>query len=495
MKRALFSLVAAAMLAPAAAQAQVTYDRLLKAEQEPQNWLTYSGTYKSHRYSPLTQITPANVKNLDLQWVFQVRSLGASDKFEATPLVVDGVMYTVSPPNDVVALDAITGRVFWRYNHAVAPAARVCCGRVNRGLAILGDRVFMGTIDGRVLALNAKTGAVEWNVAIGRPEAGYSVTVAPLVIKDKLILGPAGGEYGIRGFILALDPKDGKELWRFNTVPGPGEPGHDTWGGDSWMRGGGPIWTTGSYDPELNLTYWGVGNPGPDWNGDARPGDNLYTESVIALDPDTGTLKWHYQFTPHDEFDYDSTQIPVLADIQWQGSPRKVMLWANRNGIWYVIDRTTGQFLQGKPFTTVNWVDGFDAKGRPNKVLHPTPGGHPDLPEQPGGDQLVLAVVQPAHRLVLHPDLGGHLLDLPQDAGCRLSALHRGAAVHRHVPDDGGAGAGAAADQRSPAAGRLRLHSGVRPQIGRAQVGIQDGRRHRQRCAVDGIRPRIRRRP
>jgi alcohol dehydrogenase (cytochrome c) len=210
------------------------------------------------------------------------------------------------------------------------------------------------------------------------------VTVAPLVVKDKLIIGPAGGEYGIRGFISALDPKDGKELWRFNTIPAPGEPGSETWSGDAWMRGGGPIWTTGSYDPELNLTYWGVGNPGPDWNGDGRPGDNLYSDSVIALDPDTGKLKWHYQFTPHDEFDYDATQIPVLADMQWQGSMRKVMLWANRNGMWYVIDRTNGQFLQGKPFTKVNWLEGFDAKGRPNKVLHPTQEGTLIYPNNQG---------------------------------------------------------------------------------------------------------------
>ncbi len=384
MKRlALLTLVLAGTVTHTAQQ-PVTSDRILAAEKEPQNWLTYSGSYKSQRHTPLTQITPGNVDDLELQWVFQVRSLGASDKFEATPLVVDGVLYTVSPPNDVVALDAVTGRQFWRYNHANAQTARVCCGRVNRGLAILGNRLFMGTIDGRVLALNAKTGALEWNVSIDRPEAGYSITVAPLVVKDKLILGPAGGEYGIRGYILALDPNTGKELWRFYTVPGPGEPGNETWAGESWKTGGGPIWTTGSYDPELNLTYWGVGNPGPDWNGDGRLGDNLYTESVIALDPDTGALKWHYQFTPHDEFDYDSTQVPVLADIQWQGKPRKVVMFANRNGVFYVLDRATGEFLKAAPFTMVNWVDGWDAKGRPNKVRHPTPEGTQIFPNNQG---------------------------------------------------------------------------------------------------------------
>ena len=385
-KRVLLLALLAATATVGAQQQPVTSARIERAEQEPHNWLTYSGSYNGRRYSPLDQITPANVKNLDLQWVFQVRSLGASDKFEATPIVVDGVMYTVSPPNDVVALDAVTGRVFWRYNHAVAPAARVCCGRVNRGVAILGNRVFMGTIDGKVIALNAKTGAVDWTIDIVRPESGYALTVAPLVVKDKLIVGPAGGEYGIRGFISALDPNNGKELWRFYTIPEPGKPGSETWegGGDAWMRGGGPIWTTGSYDPETNLTYWGVGNPGPDWNGDSRPGDNLYTESVVALDADTGQLKWHYQFTPHDEFDYDATQVPVLADIDFQGKPRKVLMTANRNGVFYVLDRTTGEFLLAKPFVKVNWVDGWDAKGRPNKILHPTPEGTLVYPNNQG---------------------------------------------------------------------------------------------------------------
>jgi alcohol dehydrogenase (cytochrome c) len=366
------------------AQQPVTSARIQASAKEPQNWLTYSGHYNGQRYSPLDQITAANVKNLNLEWVFQVRSLGAADKFEATPLVVDGVMYTVSPPNDVVALDAATGRQFWRYNYTVAQAARPCCGRVNRGVAILGSTLFMGTLDGRVVALNAKTGEVQWNVAIDRPEAGYALTVAPLVVKDKVIVGPAGGEFGIRGYILALDPKTGKELWRFYTIPAPGEPGSDTWSGDAWKRGGGPIWTTGSYDPELNLMYWGVGNPGPDWNGDGRPGDNLYTDSVIALDPDTGKLKWHYQFTPHDEFDYDATQIPVLADIQFQGQSRKVLMSANRNGVFYVLDRTNGQFLKATPFTKVNWVNGWDAKGRPNRVLSPTAEGTLVYPNNQG---------------------------------------------------------------------------------------------------------------
>jgi alcohol dehydrogenase (cytochrome c) len=372
------------LIAAGFAGAQVSSDRIAKSASEPQNWLTYSGNYNGNRHSTLSQITPDNVKNLELQWVSQVLSRGNSDKWEASPLVVDGVLYTVRPPNEVVALDAVTGRAFWIYNYAPAPGSLVCCGRVNRGLAIHGTTLFMGTIDGHLIAINSRTGTVLWNISVGATNAGYSVTVAPLVVKDKVVIGPAGGEYGIRGFIAAYSPADGKELWRFNTIPAPGEPGSETWSGEAWKTGGGSIWTTGSYDPDLNLMYWGVGNPGPDWNGDGRPGDNLYTDSVVALDPDTGKLKWHYQFTPHDEFDFDATQVPVLADIPWQGTPRKVMLFANRNGIMYVLDRATGQFLSGKPFTKVTWVDGFDAKGRPNKVQSPTQQGTVVFPNNQG---------------------------------------------------------------------------------------------------------------
>jgi alcohol dehydrogenase (cytochrome c) len=258
---------------------------------------------------------------------------------------------------------------------------------VNRGVAILGDTLFMGTIDGHLVAVDAKTGRPLWDVKLERPEAGYALTVAPLVVKDKVIVGTAGGEYGIRGFLAAYDAKTGKEAWRFYTIAGPGEPGRETWGGDSWKTGGGSIWVTGSYDPESNLTYWGIGNAGPDWNGDTRPGDNLYTSSVVALDADTGKLKWHYQFSPHDEFDYDAVQVPVLADVRWQGSPRKVMMFANRNGFFYVLDRTTGQFLSGKPFVRVNWAEGFDKDGRPNRVpgMVPTPEGTLIFPGNQGG--------------------------------------------------------------------------------------------------------------
>jgi alcohol dehydrogenase (cytochrome c) len=367
-----------------ALSAQVTFDRLVNAAKEPQNWLTYSGTMMSQRYSTLDQVTPQNVKNLELKWVFQARSL---EKFEATPLVIDGIMYTVQAPNDVVALDPVTGRVFWTYSYASSPLSRPCCGRVNRGLAVVGDTLFMGTIDAHLIAVDAKNGKPLWNTTVAKPEAGYAITHAPLVIKDKVIVGVAGGEFGIRGFIAAYDVKTGKQAWRFNTIPGPGEAGHETWAGDSWKTGGASVWMTGSYDPESNLTYWGIGNAGPDYNGDLRLGDNLYSSAVVALDADTGKIKWHYQFSPHDEFDYDAVQVPVLADIVWQGQPRKVMLWANRNGYFYVLDRTTGKFLLGKPFVEVNWASGFDEQGRPMRVPGkvPTAAGVVIFPGNQGG--------------------------------------------------------------------------------------------------------------
>jgi alcohol dehydrogenase (cytochrome c) len=294
-------------------------------------------------------------------------------------------MYTTQSINDVIALNAVTGKTLWTYSHKPDPVARNCCGNMTRGLAISGDTIFLAGYDTYMIALDARTGRELWKTLGGNPNQGQTFTHAPQVVKDKVIAGVAGGERGARGFIAAWDVKTGKEVWRFNTVPGPGEPGNETWSGDSWMHGGAPIWVTGSYDPETNLTYWGTGNPGPDWDGRARLGDNLYSCSVIALDADTGKLKWHYQFSPHNEFDWDATQIPVLVDMDWQGRPRKLMLFANRSGIFYVLDRTTGEFLRGTPFVKTNWVDGFDAKGRPNQILHPSREGTLVFPGNQGG--------------------------------------------------------------------------------------------------------------
>ena len=252
--------------------------------------------------------------------------------------------------------------------YAPASDARFCCGRITHS-GIHGDTLFLASIDAHLIAIDARTGRPLWNKIVADATAGLSMTSAPLVIKDKVIVGTAGGEFGIRGFIAAYDVQTGKEAWRFNTVPLPGEPGHETWG-DGWKNGGGSIWVTGSYDPETNLTFWGVGNPGPDYNAKTRPGDNLYSCSVVAIDPDTGKLKWHYQFMPGDEFDWDAVQIPVLADITWQGKPRKTMLWANRNGFFYVLDRTTGEFLRAElHIAKQNWNAGFD-NGRPIRTTN-----------------------------------------------------------------------------------------------------------------------------
>jgi alcohol dehydrogenase (cytochrome c) len=342
--------------------AQVSEHRLLNPGNEPQNWLTYSGSYRSQRYSTLSQITPENAKNLEMKWVFQADSV---QKMESTPLVVDGVMYVTQAPDDIVSMDAKTGRVYWIYHYPVPADAHLCCGLVNRGLAILGNTLYMGTVDGHLLAVDAKDGQLLWDVHVGDNKFGYGFTEAPLIVKDKVIIAVAGAESGIRGFVAAFSPETGEEEWRFNTIPGPGEPGNETWPPNTWQRGGGSSWMTGSYDPDLNLVYWGIGNPWPDWDPASRPGDNLYTDSAIALDPDTGKLKWHFQFTPNDGADLDSIQVPVLADINLNGSQKKVMLWANRNGFFYVLDRATGKFIRGNPYVKETWATGLDENGRP----------------------------------------------------------------------------------------------------------------------------------
>lgn len=368
-----------ALLVQHAVLAQVTYDRILNAAEEPENWLTYNGDYSSQRHSTLDQITPANVDDLEVKWTLQNQVFGA---WQTNPIVVDGVMYITQRPNDVMAVDAVTGRVFWMYRHTNAENSRVCCGANNRGVAVLGDKVYMGTLDAHLIAIDRINGKPLWKVQVGDVNYAYSITMAPLIIKDKVIVGVGGGEYGIRGFVVAYDAETGEEAWKFYTIPAPGEPGHETWEGDDWEHGGAPAWITGSFDPELNLTYWGIGNPGPDWNAAQRPGDNLYSDSVVALDADTGELKWHFQFTPNDGYDYDAVQVPLLVDMLWNGVPSKLMLWANRNGYFYVLDRVTGKYLLGKSYVKVNWSSGLDANGRP--IPTPQPEGMPTWPGNQG---------------------------------------------------------------------------------------------------------------
>jgi alcohol dehydrogenase (cytochrome c) len=366
----------AAAVFPLAGQGlPVAYERLVKADQEPGNWLTYSGSYNSWRFSRLDQINTETVKNLQVKWLFQ----GHQEKFETTPLVVDGVMYLTRPENDVFALDAETGRVMWTYSYRNPDRTYNCCGRVNRGLAIMGNRLFMNTLDMHVVAIDARSGRELWKTEMYDYTAsgGYAATGAPLAVKDKVIVGMAGGEHSISGFLDAYDAATGKHVWRFHTIPQPGEPNFGTWAGDSWKTGGVATWNNGSYDPETNTVYWGTSNPWPDYNGDSRAGDNLYSCSVIALDADTGKLKWYYQLTPHDTHDWDATQIPILLDAPYRGTTRKLMAWAARNGFYYLLDRNSGEFLFAKNFVRQTWAKGFDDKGRPQVIPgnEPTPEG------------------------------------------------------------------------------------------------------------------------
>ncbi len=367
-------LVALLLLATACGQAQVSYQRLLGADHEPQNWLTYSGRYAGWRYSELDQINTGNAPRLAMQWTFQVADLG---QFETTPLVVDGVLYGTGQNDRAFALDARTGRPIWRYQRNLPDKLQPCCGAVNRGFAILGSKLFMATLDGHVIALDTKTGNLVWDVKAADSNAAYVFTVAPLAVKNEVIVGISGGEYGVRGFVDAYDADTGRRRWRFETVPGPGQPGHETWTGDSWKTGGAPAWITGSFDPELNLIYWPTGNPSPSDFGGERGGDNLYSNSMLALDADTGKLKWYFQFTPHDLYDYDATQVPVLLDADWEGQPRKLLVQANRNGFLYVLDRTNGKFLKATAFGNVTWAKSIGADGRPmvDKDLVPNATG------------------------------------------------------------------------------------------------------------------------
>jgi alcohol dehydrogenase (cytochrome c) len=358
------------------ALAQVSYDRIVRAESEPANWLTYAGGYKSQRYSQLNQINRQNVTQLKPAWVYQIRAGGV---IETSPLVVDGVMYMTEPPSTVTALDVRTGRPLWRWSPKIPDDVIVIGGpRTNRGVAVLGDSVFVGSITGHLAALDAKSGALRWDVVVDDNKLGYYLTLAPLAIDGNVIVGVSGADAGIRGFIDAYDAQTGQRRWRRHTIPAPGEPGSDSWGGkDSWKNGGGSTWLTGSYDPELKLLYWTTGNPGPDWNGDNRPGDNLYTDSLLALNPEDGTIKWHFQFTPHDVYDWDSNETAILFDATLNGRDRKLVAQANRNGFYYVLDRATGEFIAGTPYAKQTWAEGLDARGRPivKKGLEPSLAG------------------------------------------------------------------------------------------------------------------------
>lgn len=327
------------------------------------NWVSYNGNYTGARYSAMTQITPANVGRLAAQWVFHARAVSP---LEVTPLVDSGIMFVTSA-NDAYALDAKTGKLLWHHARAVTPGLVDDAGQHhNRGVAILGTRAYMETDNAHLLCLDARSGGLIWDVPYATGNKNYGATSAPLIVKDKVLVGTAGGDDGVRGFLAAFDAESGEEKWRFWTIPAPGEKGNESWPGDTYLHGGGTAWMPGTYDPELNTLYWGTGNPSPDYDGSVRPGDDLYTSCLLALDPDNGTLKWYFQFSPHDLFDYDAVQTPVIVDARFKGQPRKLIVTANRNGFLYILDRTDGKFLFAKQFAQrQNWANGIDKNGRP----------------------------------------------------------------------------------------------------------------------------------
>jgi alcohol dehydrogenase (cytochrome c) len=340
----------------------VAPERLL-AQPVGKDWVSYNGDYTGRRYSSLDQINTSNVGQLRTHWVFHAPN---SDSLEVTPVVVDGMMFVTSA-NDAYALDAQTGRIVWHYSRpATEGLIDDASQHHNRGVGIWRSRIYMETDNAHLLCLDARSGHLIWDVAYTDGNKNYGATSAPLVVKDKVLVGTSGGDDGVRGFVAAYDAETGKQAWRFWTIPAPGEKGSESWPGDMYLHGCGTTWMPGTFDPELNTIFWGTSNPCPDFDGDVRPGDDLYTDSVLALDPDNGKLKWYFQFTPHDLYDYDATETPVLIDTVYGGQPRKLLAEANRNGFFYVLDRTDGKFLFGAPFAEkLNWAKGLDAEGRP----------------------------------------------------------------------------------------------------------------------------------
>lgn len=366
-------LAAAAQTASGPIKLNVRAEDLL-AQPPSANWMSYHGDYSGRRYSALSQINRDNLSQLRAQWVFHAHN---SQWLETTPVVVDGIMF-VTAANDAFALDARTGRVIWHHTHPISEGLIDDASRhVTRGVAVLNDRVYMETDNAHLLCLDARSGNQIWDVAYAEGNKNYGATSAPLIVKDKVLVGTSGGDDGVRGFIAAIDASTGKIAWRFWTIPAPGEFGSQSWPGDAYLRGGGTTWMPGTYDPKLNLIFWGTSNPSPDFNDDVRPGDDLYTDCVLAIDPDNGKLKWHFQFTPHDLFDYDAVETPILVDAIYKGEARKLLVEANRNGFLYVLDRTNGKFLSATPFVEkLNWATGIDKQGKPIRTdVRPTPAG------------------------------------------------------------------------------------------------------------------------
>ncbi len=345
-------------------------DARLKSAATDKGWLMYRRDYTSRGYAPFKTIDTTNVANLKPAWDWKSPlDMG----HEAPPIVNGDYLFVTTPKNHLIAFQASTGKQLWTYEHDLSNVGlkTICCDVVNRGVALYGDKVYMATLDNHVVALDAATGKVVWNEALNAADVGYAMTLAPLVVKGKVIVGVSGGEYGARGFIEALDAGTGKQVWKLHTIPLPGEPGGDTWPKGAAETGGGAAWLTGSYDADTDTLFWGVGNPGP-WLATLRPGDNLYTDSVIAVNPADGKIKWHYQYTPNDTWDYDGTNETVLTDITYQGKKYKALVSASRNGWFYAIDRRNGKLIYAEKFATATSVSGFkDGKPVTDPAMRP----------------------------------------------------------------------------------------------------------------------------
>ncbi len=360
----------------------VKFDELLATAGAGANWPTYYGSLNGYRYSTLDRINRDTIHQLQARWIYQMHTKNA--RLEVSPVAANGRLFVTDPDGGVIALDAATGAKLWRFSRRAPSDVPLCCVTANRGVALHGDTVFVATLDAKLIALDGTSGKIKWQKPIADYRKGFSSTGAPLIVKDMVITGIAGAEYGVVGFVAAFDVRDGKPLWRFDTIPKPGEKGNDTWAGDSWQTGGATTWMTGTYDAETNLIFWGIANPAPDYDASLRVGDNLYSNCVVALDADTGKLAWHFQYTPGDDHDWDSVQVPMLADVKVGAQTQKVVLQANRNGFFYALDRVTGNYLWAVPYVRQSWAERIDAGGRPVKRPEATPTSRGTL-VYPGG--------------------------------------------------------------------------------------------------------------
>jgi alcohol dehydrogenase (cytochrome c) len=431
-------IVAMAMLAFAVVSANpatgqgVTEEVLLNAQDQPDKWVHYGRNYGAWRFFPGNEINRETVKRLAPVWLHHSGAGGGA--YQTTALFNNGRMFITTANSHLICVDARTGETLWRYDHEFSDV-QACCGPHNKGVAAFGDNVYWATLDARLMCFDAETGLQMWDTQVADPRESYTITVAPLVVKGKVVIGVSGGEFGIRGFLDAYDAHTGDRAWRFYTIPGEGEPGNDTWSGDSWKRGGAPTWVTGTYDPKLNLIYWGTGNPAPDFNGDVRKGDNLYSNSIVALNADTGELVWYFQASPHDVFDLDGTSEPIVMDETINGELRKIVLQVNRNGHAYALDRATGEFLYAHRYTKVNWAE-KNADGLP--VLRPEmlgPKPQEIFPGLFGGKNWPPASYNPNTNMVYIPDMERGSVFTPGDVVFRKGVPYMGGSME-FAPDE-----------------------------------------------------------